>query len=48
MRLPRPTYANVTSTLALFIALGGTADADTAQPKGSVGDRQLKKDATSG
>ncbi len=25
MRKPRPSYANVTATLALFLALGGTS-----------------------
>src|SRR4051794_3546984 len=42
---PRPTYANVTATLALFIALGGGAYAATAN---SIGSRQLKKNAVSG
>lgn len=38
-RLPRPTYANVTATLALFIALGGGAYAATnvfVSPTGAV------------
>jgi hypothetical protein len=42
---PRVTYANVTATLALFIALGGGAYAATALPSNSVGPRQLKKNA---
>jgi hypothetical protein len=37
------TYANVTATLALFIALGGaTAFAATQLPKNSVGTKQVK------
>jgi len=39
------TYANVTATLALFIALGGGAYAATALPRNSVGPKQLKKNA---
>ncbi len=42
---PRATYANVTATLALVVALGGGAYAATALPKNSVGAAQLKKDA---
>jgi hypothetical protein len=42
---PRLTYANVTATLALFVALGGGAYAATALPANSVGSRQLKKNA---
>jgi hypothetical protein len=42
---PRPTYANVTATLALFVALGGGAYAATALPTNSVGSKQLKKNA---
>jgi uncharacterized iron-regulated membrane protein len=42
---PRPTYANVTATLALFVALGGGAYAATALPANSVGSKQLKKNA---
>ncbi len=45
MRLPRPTYANVMSTVALFVALGGTSYAVAKLPKGSVGERELKKNA---
>jgi hypothetical protein len=33
---PRPTYANVTSTLALMIALGGTAYAGVTLGRGAV------------
>jgi hypothetical protein len=42
---PRPTYASITATLALFVALGGGAYAATALPANSVGSRQLKKHA---
>ena len=41
----RPTYASVTATLALFIALGGGAYAAGALPANSVGAKQLKKGA---
>ena len=41
------TFANVVSSLALFIALGGGAYALTI-PKNSVGARQLKKNAVLG
>lgn len=43
--LPRPTYANVVATLALFVALGGSAFAATQLPKNSVGPKQLRKAA---
>jgi len=42
---PRLTYANVTSTLALFLALGGGAYAATSLPARSVGTTQLKSSA---
>jgi hypothetical protein len=43
---PRLTYANVTATLALFIALGGaSAFAATQLGKNTVGSKQLKKNA---
>jgi hypothetical protein len=42
---PRLTYANVISTLCLFIVLGGGAYAATALPKNSVGSSQLKSGA---
>ncbi len=49
VRLPRATFANVTSLLALFVALGGTAYAAVSLPAGSVGTAQLQKGAvTSG
>ena len=42
---PRLTYANVTATLALFLAIGGGAYAATQLPANSVGTKQLKKGA---
>jgi hypothetical protein len=42
---PRVTYANVTATLALFLALGGGAYAAATLPARSVGSKQLKKNA---
>jgi hypothetical protein len=44
-RSPRLSYANVASTLALVLALSGTAYAVTQLPRESVGARQLKKGA---
>jgi hypothetical protein len=41
----RLTFANVTSCLALFIALGGASYAATQLPKNSVGAKQLNKNA---
>lgn len=41
----RLTYGNVTATLALFIALGGTSYAVAELPRNSVGSTQLKKSA---
>jgi hypothetical protein len=41
----RLNYANVTATVALFVALGGSAYAATQLPKNSVGPKQLKKAA---
>jgi hypothetical protein len=41
----RLTYANVVATLALFVALGGSAYAATQLKKNSVGTRQLKNGA---
>jgi hypothetical protein len=49
MRRPGLTYANVTSSVALFLALGGTGYAVSQLPRNSVGNRQLKANAvTSG
>jgi hypothetical protein len=42
---PRLTYANVTATLALFIALGGSGYAATQLARNSVGTAQLKNGA---
>jgi hypothetical protein len=39
------SYASVVATLALFVALGGTAAAVTALPRDSVGAPQIRKDA---
>jgi hypothetical protein len=38
-------YANVTATLALIVALGGTSYAAVVLPRNSVGSKQLKKAA---
>src|SRR5262245_60429377 len=38
----RPTYANVTATLALFVALGGTSYAALKLPANSVTSAQVK------
>ena len=40
-----PKYANITATLALFLALGGTATAAVTLGRGSVGAREIAKDA---
>lgn len=46
---PKLTYANVTATLALIIAVGGaSAFAATQLPKNSVGTKQIKKNAVNG
>jgi len=42
---PRLSYANLLSTTALFIALGGASYAATTLPRDSVGASQLKPDA---
>src|SRR5882757_2695502 len=39
------TYANVVSTVCLFLLLGGVAYAGTQLAKGSVGTNQLKAEA---
>src|SRR6266566_371147 len=41
----RLSYANVTATLALFVALGGTGYAAMNLPRNSVGARQLRRHA---
>lgn len=50
MRTPRIrlTYANVVSTLALFLALGGVSYAAVKLPANSVGEKQIKKNAVTG
>jgi hypothetical protein len=47
-RTRRLSYANVTSSLALFIALGGVSWAAATLPANSVGKRQLKDNAVTG
>src|SRR3954464_11747709 len=44
----RLSYANVVSSLALFIALGGVSWAAATLPANSVGKRQLKDNAVTG
>ncbi|MDQ3851120.1 MAG: collagen-like protein [Actinomycetota bacterium] len=47
-RLFRPgRYANVTATMALVVALGGTSYAAVSLPKNSVGSKQIRKNAVS-
>lgn len=43
--LARLSYANVAATLALLVALGGTATAATTLARDSVGSAQIRKDA---
>jgi hypothetical protein len=38
----RLSYANIVASLALFVALGGTAAAVTALPRDSVGSPQIQ------
>lgn len=45
MPRPRLSYANVVSSLALFLAIGGVSWAAATLPKNSVGSKQLKKNA---
>jgi hypothetical protein len=42
MRLRHCTYANVASSIALFVALGGTSYAVTMLPRNSVGSKQVR------
>lgn len=44
----RLSYANVTATLALFVALGGVSYAAVTLPRNSVGNAQLKRNAVTG
>ena len=46
--IARARYANVVSTLALFVALGGVSYAAVTLPRASVGTRQLRNDAVTG
>jgi hypothetical protein len=39
------TYANLTATIALFVALGGTSYAALTLPRNSVGSTQIRKNA---
>jgi hypothetical protein len=41
----RLTYANIVSSLALFLALGGVSYAAATLPKNSVGSKQIKSNA---
>jgi hypothetical protein len=41
----RISYANIVASVALFVALGGTAAAVTTLPRDSVGSPQIQKDA---
>ena len=45
MRKPKLTYANVMSTIAVFMAMGGVSYAVTALPVNSVGTTQIKDKA---
>lgn len=42
------SYANVTSSLALFVALGGVSYAAVTLPANSVGTRQLRRNSVTG
>jgi hypothetical protein len=46
--LARLSYANVASTLALFLALGGVSYAAVKLPANSVGSKQLRRNAVTG
>jgi len=48
LKKPSLTYANVTSSIALFVALGGVSYAATALPVNSVGTTQIKDKAVTG
>jgi hypothetical protein len=45
MSRPRLTYANVMSSIAVFVALGGTSYAVTSLPHNSVGAKQIRRSA---
>jgi hypothetical protein len=44
----RLSYANVTATIALFVALGGTGYAAVNLPRNSVGSKQIRAHAVTG
>ena len=44
----RPSPAMVVAFIALFVAIGGSSYAVTRLPSGSVGSKQLKKNAVTG
>ena len=48
MKLPRPTLSGIVATLALCVAVSGTAYAANALPKNSVGSKQIKPSAVRG
>jgi hypothetical protein len=48
LRIHRPRYADVAATLALLLAMGGTAYAATNLPAHSVGTKQLQSKAVTG
>lgn len=45
---PKPTYANVVSTICLFLLLGGGAYAASQLAKNSVGTKQLRNNSVTG
>ena len=48
MKIPRPTFSGIIATLALSVAVSGTAYAAAALPKDSVGAKQIKTSAVRG
>lgn len=48
MMTSRASYSNIMSTLAVFIALGGTSYAVAKLPRNSVGSSQLRSNAVTG
>jgi hypothetical protein len=48
MRRLRPSPAMIVAFIALFVAIGGSSYAVTRLPSGSVGTKQLKKNAVTG
>lgn len=45
IRIPRPSAALIVATIALIVALGGTAYAGLSIPRNSVGTKQIKNGA---